>query len=144
MRWKKTDIETKAKIIESTLITDAQWSDIAEELWITERTVPHILNTEFAEVCGKRDAVSDLVTRNNKLQSSADALIAEMIANKDESITIAQLTTLRESTFKQNQLIKWESTENIWISWYDLLQDIKSGKLSKEQAYEAMQKAKSV
>lgn len=144
MRWKKTDIETKAKIIESKINTDAQWSDIAEELWIPERTVQHILNTEFAEVCGKSDAVSDLVTRNNKLQSSADALIAEMIANKDESITIAQLTTLRESTFKQNQLIKWESTENIWISWYDLLQDIKSGKLSKEQAYEAMQKAKSV
>jgi hypothetical protein len=56
--------------------------------------------------------VSDLVTRNNNLQSSADALIAEMIASKDDSITIAQLTSLRESTFKQNQLISGKSTEN--------------------------------
>jgi hypothetical protein len=59
--------------------------------------------------------VADLVTRNNNLQSSADALIAEMIASKDESITIAQLTSLRESTFKQNQLISGKPTDRIDI-----------------------------
>ena len=37
-----------------------------------------------------------------------------------------------------------EQKIEIHENWYDLLQDIKSGKLSKEQAYEAMQKAKSV
>jgi hypothetical protein len=63
------------------------------------------------------------VTRNNNLQSSADALIAEMIASKDDSITIAQLTSLRESTFKQNQLISGKSTENVNFIW-DILSDI--------------------
>ena len=147
MRWKKTDIETKAKIIEAKICNPNKSSrDIAQDLWwiVSNDTVCDVLNNDLPQVATESIAIADLVTRNNKLQSSADDLIAEMIANKDESITIAQLTTLRESTFKQNQLIKWESTENIWISWYDLLQDIKSGKLSKEQAYEAMQKAKSV
>jgi hypothetical protein len=147
MRWKKTDIETKAKIIEAKICNPNKSSrDIAQDLWwiVSNDTVCDVLNNDLPQVATESIAIADLVTRNNKLQSSADDLIAEMIANKNESITIAQLTTLRESTFKQNQLLKWESTENIWISWYDLLQDIKSGKLSKEQAYEAMQKAKSV
>jgi hypothetical protein len=39
------------------------------------------------------------------LHSIADSLIEEMIREKDKSITVAQLTTLRESTFKQNQLL---------------------------------------
>jgi hypothetical protein len=50
--------------------------------------------------------ISELVTRNNNLQSAGDALIAEMIADKADGITIAQLTTLRQSTFTQNQLIQ--------------------------------------
>lgn len=112
-RWKKTDIETKAKIITSKINTDAQWSDISRELNIPERTVQNILKSEFAEVCGKSDKVADLIDRNNNLQSAADALIAEMMANRDEKITIAQLTTLRESTFKQNQLLTWGATERL-------------------------------
>jgi hypothetical protein len=39
-------------------------------------------------------------------------LIAEMIASKAEWITIAQLTSLRQSTFTQNQLIQWKPTDN--------------------------------
>lgn len=112
MRGKKTDIWTIAKIIEAKINTNAQWSEIADDLWIPERTVQHILNTEFAEVCGKSDAVAELVTRNNNLQSAGDALIAEMITNKADWITIAQLTSLRQSTFTQNQLIQWKPTDS--------------------------------
>jgi len=134
-RWKKTSIETKAKIIEAKINTDAQWSDIAEELWIPERTVQHILNTEFAEVCGKCDAVADLVTRNNNLQSAADALIAKMIAEEHESVTVAQLTTLRQSTFTQNQLITWKATEIVEVNWYDTLRKIKNWEITRDEAY---------
>lgn len=42
-----------------------------------------------------------------------------MILAKDDSITVAQLTTLRESTFKQNQLIKGNVTERIEIQELD-------------------------
>ena len=115
MRGKKTDIETKAKIHEMRINTNAQWSDIARELNIPERTVQNIIDTEFAEVCGNSTAVASLIDRNNSLQSAGDALIAELIASKDESITIAQLTTLRQSTFTQNQLLTWKVTERIDI-----------------------------
>ncbi len=115
MRGKRTDIETKAKIHEMKINTNAQWSDIARELNIPERTVQNIIDTEFAEVCGNSSAVASLIDRNNSLQSAGDALIAELIASKDESITIAQLTTLRQSTFTQNQLLTWKVTERIDI-----------------------------
>jgi predicted transcriptional regulator len=69
----------KAKIIEAKVNTNAQGSDIAEELGIPERTVQNILQTEFAEVCGESVAVANLITRNDKLQSSADTLLQNLI-----------------------------------------------------------------
>ena len=111
MKGKRTDLETKAIIVER-LINWELWSDIARDIWVDEATISRIKNNDLQEVASHNSIISDLVTRNNHLQSSADALIAEMIASKDDSITIAQLTSLRESTFKQNQLISGKSTEN--------------------------------
>jgi hypothetical protein len=51
---------------------------------MSERTVQHIIDTEFADICGKSQAVANLIDRNNNLQSAGDALIAEMIASKAE------------------------------------------------------------
>ena len=117
MRGKKTDIETKAKIIEAKINTNAQWSDIARELNIPERTVQNIIDTEFAGVCGESKAVASLIDRNNTLQSAGDALIAEMILDKADWITIAQLTTLRQSTFTQNQILTWKPTDITKHEW---------------------------
>jgi len=115
MKWKKTNIKLKAKIIEAKINKDAQGSDIAQELGIPERTVQNILQTEFAEVCGKSDAVADLITRNDKLQSSADALLQKLI-DSGEGIKASDLVSVRESAFKQNQLLTWGKTENIGVS----------------------------
>ncbi len=119
MKWKRTPIEVKAAIIEKKINTFASAQEIANELNIPERTASRVIGEELAKIGEESSAVADLLTRNNNLQSAADALIAEMIANKDESITIAQLSTLRESTFKQNQLIQWKNTENnkVVIEW---------------------------
>ena len=116
MRWKKTDIETKAKIIETKINTNAQWSTIAEELWIPERTVNHILDKEFAEVCRDSEKIASLIDTNNTLQSLADMRLQEMLANGEETIRISELVQVRESTFKQNQLITWKATENNTIT----------------------------
>lgn len=115
MRGKKTSIDIKAKVIESKINNPNKSSrDIASELgWsVSNDTVCDIINNDLPQVATDSNAVADLVTRNNNLQSSADALIAEMIASKDQSITIAQLTSLRQSTFTQNQLINGKPTEN--------------------------------
>lgn len=122
-RWKKTDIETKAKIHEMKINTNAQWTDIANELWIPERTVNHIINTEFAEVCQESKAVAKLIDTNNNLQSLADKRLNDMLADWEETIRISELVQVRESTFKQNQLLTWKATENYNIIW-DVLSEI--------------------
>jgi len=64
----------------------------------------------LANIGEKSYLVSNLIDRNNNLHSAADTLIAEMLAKKDTNITIAQLTSLRDSTFKQNQVIEMAKT----------------------------------
>lgn len=111
-RGKKTDIETKAKIHEMKINTNAQWSDIAREVNIPERTVNNILDKEFAEVCRESEKIAELVDRNNRLQSLADKMIEQKIISWEEVIKISELVSLRQSTFTQNQLITWKPTEN--------------------------------
>lgn len=123
MRGKRTDIETKAKIIESKINTNAQWSDIADSLWIPERTVNNIIKNEFAEVCRDSEKVAELVDRNNRLQSLADKMIEDKITTGDEVIKISELVSLRQSTFTQNQLLTGKATENVNILW-DVLSEI--------------------
>lgn len=117
MRWKKTDIETKAKIHEMKINTNAQWSDIAKELDIPERTVNHIIDTEFAEVCRESEKVAQLIDTNDNLQSLADARLKQMLADWEETIRISDLVQVRQSTFTQNQLLKGKATENVNILW---------------------------
>lgn len=128
MKWKRTDAETKAKICEMHTIW-IQWSEIARELEMSERTVQHIIDTEFADICGKSQAVANLIDRNNNLQSAGDALIAEMILDKADWITIAQLTTLRQSTFTQNQILTWKPTDIFKHEWLSSEQAEKIAKL---------------
>lgn len=123
MRGKKTDIETKAKIHEMKINTNAQWSDIADSLWIPERTVNNIIKNEFAEVCRDSEKVAELVDRNNRLQSLADKMIEDKITTGDEVIKISELVSLRQSTFTQNQLLTGKATENVNILW-DVLSEI--------------------
>lgn len=122
MQWKRTDIDKKAYIIES-LIAWKLWSDIARETWMNESIVSRIKSKDLPEVARTSTAISTLIDRNNKLQASADALIAEMIADKAESVTIAQLTGLRNSTFTQNQLMQGKATERIEIWDYSTMSD---------------------
>ena len=112
-KGKKTSTKTKANIIEEKINNNSQWSDIAKKIWVPERTVQNILKNEFAEVCGESKAIANLIDSNNALQSAADSLLAEMIVNKDDKVTPASLVSLRESTFKQNQLLTGGVTDRV-------------------------------
>jgi hypothetical protein len=68
------------------------------------------------EVASTSEKMAELIDRNNNLQSAADALIAKMIAEEHQSVTVAQLTTLRQSTFTQNQLLTGKATERVEIN----------------------------
>lgn len=117
-RGKRTDLEIQTQVIEKLVKWDL-WSDIAKDLGIHESTVSRIKDTKLQEVATESEKIAELIDRNNNLSSMADALIAEMIREKHQSVTVAQLTTLRESTFKQNQLLTGKATDSteLKITW---------------------------
>ena len=122
-KGKATDAEIRALVIEKKINSLESAKSISDELnkaWFktSERTVSRIIKQELAIVGEKSTVVANLIDTNNNLQSSADDLIAELIKNKDEKITLGQLTSLRESTFKQNQLLTGEPTDNVQVNDY--------------------------
>lgn len=107
MRGSRTKDELKVKVIEAKINEpDITLREIEEKTGVSIETARNIINEELPEVAKSSENVKSLFEKNVELQSAADALINEMIANKDKSITVAQLTSLRDSTFKQNQLIE--------------------------------------
>ena len=123
MRGKKTDIETKAKIVEAR--TNTFWStrDIEAETGIPHETIAKVLREDFTQVCTESEKIAELVDRNNRLQSLADKMIEEKLVNWEETIKVSELVSLRQSTFTQNQLITGKATENVNILW-DVLQQL--------------------
>ncbi len=119
-RGKRTDIETKAKIIEERINTFWSSRDIEQTTGIPHETVAKVLRDDFAQVCTESEKVAELIDRNNRLQSLWDKTIEAKIISGEESIKISELVALRNSTFNQNQLLSWKPTENIRIddfSW---------------------------
>lgn len=115
MRGKRTDLEIQWEIIER-LINWELWSEIAKDLWVHESTVSRIKDNKLQEVASESKIVASLIDTNNTLQSLADMRLQEMLANWEETIRISELVQVRESTFKQNQLITGKATENNTIT----------------------------
>ena len=111
-RWKRTDIETKAKIIEERINTFWSSRDIEQTTGIPHETVAKVLREDFAQVCTESEKVAELVNRNDRLQSLADKMIESKIVSWEENIKLSELVSLRQSTFTQNQLISGKSTDN--------------------------------
>lgn len=120
MRGSRTKDEVKASVIVAKINEpDITLQELQKKTGVNYETARKIIDKDLPEVVKSSENIASLVDRNDKLQSIADALIQEMILAKDDSITVAQLTTLRESTFKQNQLIKGNVTDRIEIQELD-------------------------
>lgn len=120
--WKKTDAKTKAKILEKKINNpDLSTRDIAKDIWgINNTTVNDIINTHLPQLPTDSQAVAKLIDTNNNLQSLADNLLKEWIIAKDEKVTPWHLVSLRESTFKQNQLLTGKPTDIQDVKFKDL------------------------
>jgi len=116
-KWKKTSIKVKAEILEKKINNpDASTRDIAKAIWdIDNTTVNDILQANLPQLPTESFAVANLITRNDKLQSSADTLLQKLLDEWKE-IRASDLVSIRESAFKQNQLLTWGKTENIGIT----------------------------
>lgn len=112
MRGKRTDLDIQAEIIER-LMNWELWADIARDVWIHESTVSRIKDWMMQEVSSKSDKVAALIDTNNNLQSLADKRLNELLANWEEQIRVSELIQVRDSAFKQNQLLTGWATERI-------------------------------
>lgn len=142
-KWSKTKDNIKAEVIEIKINTpDKKLREISEETDLPISTVADILKNDLLEVCKSSENVWKLIDINNNLQSLADERIAKMVKDWETSIRLSELVWLRESTFKQNQLIQQKPTEivNVEANWAEILRDIQSGKIWKDEAYSLMQK----
>lgn len=78
-RGKRTDIETKAKIIEEKINTDGSSRDIEQSTGIPHETIAKVLREDFAQVCTESEKVANLIDTNNRLQSLADRRLNDML-----------------------------------------------------------------
>jgi hypothetical protein len=72
----------------------------------------------------------------------ADKRLKELLANPEEKLKATDLVSIRDSWFKQNQLVTGKATENLWFNGTELLLQIQTGKLKKEDAYDLIRKIK--
>lgn len=119
MKGKRIDNKTRAKLIAKRINEDKDVKDIAKEMWINERTAQHIIKEELADVCVKSDKVAQLIDRNNFLQSLADARITTMLQSEESSVKVSELVSVRDSAFKQNQLIGGKPTWILSVQEFD-------------------------
>ena len=138
MRGKKTDIETKAKIAELRITKWMQWTDIADELWVNERTVQRVIENEVSEVVAESDLIQSIIrdaVEASKVMWEITLTMAKDIKNRQVQAdewaewfkpTTDEIRTLNATVsewFKRSQLLQWKSTENVNILW-DVLQQL--------------------
>lgn len=106
MKGKRTDIETKAKVIAQKINNpDLSTRDIEEKTWVGKSTVARFLNADLGQIGTQSERIANLYDRNEILQSLADERIQKALENWEENIRLSELITLRDSTFKQNAVI---------------------------------------
>ncbi len=120
MRGSRTKDELKAKVIETKINNpDFKLRETAENTGLPISSVKAILDNDLPEVCKSSQNVWNLIDRNNNLHSLADKRLQELLLNPDKEIKASDLVQIRDSSFKQNQLITEKPTENetITIKW---------------------------
>lgn len=135
MKWKRTDLDVKAKVIVS-LMEGKQGSDIAKDLWLHESTVSRIKDNDLQEVARSSDIIARIC--ENDLESVENMSVItkrftnqiKMQAELDRAdIGVANQTT--ESAFKRRQLLMWDATERSVIT-IDNLSDMTTDQIAEE------------
>lgn len=137
-RGKKTDIETKAKIAELRITKGMLWTDIADKLWVNERTVQRVIEKEVSEVVAESTLIQWIIqdaVEASKIMGEITLNMAKDIKQRqiqvDEWVewfkpTTDEIRTLNATVsewFKRSQLLQGKSTENVNILW-DVLSQI--------------------
>lgn len=137
-RGKKTDIETKAKIAELRITKGMLWTDIADKLWVNERTVQRVIEKEVSEVVAESTLIQWIIqdaVEASKIMGEITLNMAKDIKQRQIQVdewaewfkpTTDEIRTLNATVsewFKRSQLLQGKSTENVNILW-DVLSQI--------------------
>ena len=123
-RGKKTDIETKAKVISSKLLDiDKTLEEIWEETNLPKSTVADILDNDLPEVRKSSEIIASIIENDMesvKEMSELTKMFMKQIKKSalDEWIDKAELAvanTTAESALKRSQLLQGKATERIAI-----------------------------
>ena len=127
-RGKRTDIETKARIVIDKLKNpDLSTRDIANNIWgIDNTTVNDILNDILPQLPTDSQRIARIF--NNDMESVENMSVItkrftqELKAKEElDRADIAVANTTTESAFKRSQLFSWKPTESYKISDYSSL-----------------------
>jgi hypothetical protein len=90
------------------------FKEVGEKFGINEGTLRDLTRRAGYKLAAKQ-SVADVIEKNNLLVGMADSVIAERLLSGDEGVRTADLISLRDSAFKQNQLLGGKPTELIGI-----------------------------
>lgn len=145
MQGKKTNSKLISDIVTNKLTNpDLSTRDIAEDVEISHSTVADILNKEAGNLLTTSDNTKKLFEINVWMLNEWKIKLKEWIKTLSLSSysDMSHLSNILDTSFKQNRLIEDKSTENIEINWADILKDIQTGKITKNEAYEIMKQIK--
>lgn len=124
-RWKKTSSEKIAEVVSEKLKNpDSSLKDLSEKTWINKQTVSDILKKEWQEVLTSSDYSKQLIEENLQIITFSNRIVRTklaMLSSDIDSINLLNpqelksLASTADISFKQNQLLTWNNTENTEI-----------------------------
>lgn len=138
-RGKRTDIETKAKIVIDKINNpDLSVRDLADEYDIGKSTVSDIIEEVIYEVRTSSDIVKEIVTdalESTRIMGKVTLTMAKDIQTRQIQVdewavgmkpTTDEIRTLNATVaewFKRSQLLQWKATEHVKIEDFSHLSD---------------------
>lgn len=148
MRWKKTSSEKIVEVITQKVNNpDKSLRDIQQDTWVNYVTIGDIIKEEMPEVLTSSNKTRDLLDVNLSIIEKWKLIIEKEIEKLwkwEWNIKINNINDIRtlsatlEDAFKQNQLLQQKPTEVIEFNWSEILKDIESWKIKKENAYDLL------
>ena len=122
MRGKRTDIQTKAKVISSKITDiDKTLEEIGDETWLPKSTVADILENDLPEVRKSSEIIAQIIENDMESIKNISEITKRFtkelkIKEELDRADIAVANTTTESAFKRSQLLQGKATEryDIW------------------------------
>lgn len=114
MRGKRTDAETKAKIIEIKLNDpDKSTRDIEKEMGIAHETIANVLREDLAQVSTHSEQIASFIDANKRIIAIGQRILETKIPVVEiEGMTdLNSLSAIMDKAHKQNQLTEGKATE---------------------------------